>query len=722
MAVATAQPPACATLDLREVVYLFRNHLGKVLACVALALAIALIYLHHARPIFASSALLEVALTDRQNQPVSDVDSADTLKTVELKLASQSVLLAVIKEHHLEAELLAANDELPIGLQQIVTWGRSLFDRAPGERSASGTTGKASDAELVRRFRPRVSVDVVRGSRLIALRVEDADPSRAQTLAQAIIEEFFHQSRTSRQKETAASREQLLAEAKRVGEQFKLAEEKLQAYRTRYNAVSLQDRQNIVVERLRELNQQVAAAKNERLKWQAEAEQVKKAEGASADQLLGIRAIAELPGIIDLQKQVALKEANVATLAQRYGPLHPTLVQAKSELEEVRGSVRNALQKAAVRVEQSRNSAQATEEALQQALQKQELAALELDRIAIPYHALEREVQANGTMYQKILDDLQQHDVAHDLVSANDIEGIDIRVVESPLAPVRPAKPHQFLLLALSLATGLFAGCGLILGTRAIDTSIPSVDAAEADLGVSVFTSVPRSRHHRLTSRPLALRYPASPQAEAFRSLRTALSMLTTEEDRRCVLFTSAVPGEGKSFCALNCAAAFAQEGAKTLLIDADLRRPALRPLFPKTKGKPELSDCLSDPRLFPQALQTTGVDNLFCLGDSVHHPGSAELIGRDGLRTVIRLAMDGFDRVVIDTAPLVAVSDTLRIAPHVPTICLVVHAGKTPRRLARRALKVLAEVAHRSVSGLILNKINTRAAGAQYHYYYYNA
>lgn len=322
-------------------------------------------------------------------------------------------------------------------------------------------------------------------------------------------------------------------------------------------------------------------------------------------------------------------------------------------------------------------------------------------------------------MYQKVLDHLQKFDVDHGLVSANDVNGVDIRVVEPPLVPIQPARPRPKLLLSLSAAIGLFLGCGLALVSRAMDNSVSSVDGAEATLGRPVLATVPRSRHHRLNGRPLVLRFPASIQAEAFRSLRTALSLLDTDENaRRCVLFTSAIPGEGKSFCSVNCAASFAQQGLRTLLIDGDLRRPSLQWLFADPSGKPNLTDCLRDPERFDEAVQRTRIDHLFRLGDWKHQPGSAELVAKDGMKEIIRRAMADYERVVIDTAPLMAVSDTLYIAKNVSTICVVVHAGKTPHRLTQRALQLLEEVAKRPATGLVLNKISGRSAGEPYYYY----
>lgn len=736
-----AKPDFHPSLDLRELLNLFRVHFGKIFVCVALGIGAALFYLHHAKPIYTSAALLEVSQAGKQGMAPTEIETSEMLKTVELKLASQSVLLAVIKANNLADDpefLLAAPESTfdPKSFRWVTEGAARLLARirqtptgAPTQAETPVETEPASvtlapaappsDAELVRRFAAKVEVRVLRGSRLISLKVSDRSPERAQHLARAIVDEFFKQSRDVRTKDATSTHELLIAEVKRVGDDFRDSQERLEAYRAKYNAVSLAERQNIVVERLRELNQQVTTAKNTRVAREAEVAQIDRLAEGAPEQLLSIRAIAEQQDIIDLRKQVVLKEAEVATLAQRYGPLHPTMAQQQSELGELRNSFQNALRKATTRIRQSFESTRAVEQSLENALAEQEKAALELDRIAIPYNALEREVQANGEMYRKMLDELNKTTVARGLTSDNDVNGIDIRIVEPPLVPINPSSPRRNLLLAISAATGLFVGCGLALGARALDTSVTSVDAAEATLGLPVLATVPRSRHHRLTNRPVVLRYPASAQAEAFRSLRTALS-LTGEKEARCVLFTSALPGEGKSFCSLNCAAAYAQQGMRTLLIDADLRRPSLMQVFSDPDDKPTLTECMRDPSLFLQAVRPTPVENLFRLGNWRNEGASAELMAQSGMREILERAAGSFNRIVIDSAPLMAVSDTLYLAQSVPTICLVIYAGKTPRRMAKRAVKMLEEVSKRSATGLVLNKIRGRSSAE--HYYYYNA
>ena len=734
-----AKASGAGTIDLWEMIHLFRNNFGKIFCCVLLTVGAVAVYVSHVRPVYASTVMLEVAPPDtNQNSanPPPDLDSSDVLKTMELKIASQSVILKVIRDNHL------ADDphftQTPIGgtflNPEFVRWLRQsavdflkftrvdrLIDISSLKDAPPQPGSSYSDAELVQKFMAKISVNLVRGSRLISVTVEDWDPKNAQHLAQAVIDEFFQESLDEQGKDTASAHELLLAEAKRISAELKASEEKLAAYRDKYNAVSLQEQQNIVVERLRDLNQQVTAAQNTRLALEPDVEQVHHLVDADPEQLLSIRSIAGQPEVSDLRKQIAQQDAEVANLAQRYGPLHPNMIQARSQLEELRSSLHASIRKASNLIIRSYESAKATETAMASTLAEQEKASLELDRIAIPYHTLEREVQANNSVYQKVLENLKQTDVSNRTASANDIDGVNIRVIAQPLVPMQPVRPRTKLLLAISAAVGLFLGCGSALFSRALDNTVSSIDNAELFLGLPVLTTVTRSRQQRFKGAAV-LKYPTSSQAEAFRSLRTSLSLLPNEDERKFILFTSAVPGEGKSYCSLNTAAAFAQQGLQTLLIDGDLRRPGLQKLLVEWNEKPGLTDCLREPDLFAAAVQPTSIQNLYCLGDRKCQSGGAELVGNDGLRDILERARENFDRVIIDTAPLMAVSDTLHIARNVPTVCLVIHAGNTPKRLIRRALKLLDEVAQRSATGVVLNKVSPRQSTGHYYYSYSGA
>jgi capsular exopolysaccharide synthesis family protein len=269
----------------------------------------------------------------------------------------------------------------------------------------------------------------------------------------------------------------------------------------------------------------------------------------------------------------------------------------------------------------------------------------------------------------------------------------------------------------LSGCLGLALGLTLALGSTLLDGTIRTVDQAEEVLGLRPLGAIPMgSRLALRRARMLLIDNAQSLMAETFRALRTALQFAAPNEGLRTILFTSSVPQEGKSFCAINYAVALAQQGYRTLLIDADLRLPSLAKAFFGREQPAGLSDLFLGECDLESAISLTNVENLSILpaGQPVRHP--AELVARAPLDNVLTNVLARFDRVVIDSAPIHAVSETLLIAAQVQGICLVVRAGKTRSAVVRRALQRLHEAgAH--VSGFVLNGVPTRSKGYFYHY-----
>ena len=362
----------------------------------------------------------------------------------------------------------------------------------------------------------------------------------------------------------------------------------------------------------------------------------------------------------------------VATLRQELAD-RESRFKAPGQLKGLQDSLDRALVNASNMVIKSYEAAKSTEAKLMAALQEQEQAALELNKMAIPYNALVREVETDRALYESVLTRMKVSNVAKGIWQNN------IRVIETPFVAARPAKPRKMLIVALALIGGLVLGCGLAIGNDLTDHSMRSVDQAERISGLPVLTSVPESRRKDLDKESALTSDPGSYEAEAFRSLRTAISFLGSEKERRSVLFTSANPAEGKSYCSLNYAVAVAQTGRRTLLIDADLRRPNLSRVVQADKQGPGLTDCLRRQASLADCCKPTAVENLFILPAGERASKPAELLASCDFAALLEEAMLHFDRIVLDSAPVNAVSDTQLIAKDVQSVCFVVRVGQNP-------------------------------------------
>ena len=196
--------------------------------------------------------------------------------------------------------------------------------------------------------------------------------------------------------------------------------------------------------------------------------------------------------------------------------------------------------------------------------------------------------------------------------------------------------------------------------------------------------------------------------------------MLGRVEQRRTFLFTSALPQEGKTFCSLNFALCLAQQGLKTLIIDGDLRRPTIdKILMPQAGSKPGVTDYLAGHKEFKEIVQETQHPNFHCLVAGTTAPNPAELVAQGHFDALIEEALLHYDRVVVDSAPIHAVSDTLMMLNKVQTVCLVVRTAKTPRKAVARAMALL-EKANAPLAGLILNRQRRgKLSGGYYDPYY---
>ena len=572
-----------------------------------------------------------------------------------------------------------------------------------------------SDAEIADRMRAMVLATVRKGTRLIDVAATDTSAERAQLIAQTVVKEFMRQAIEQRVAAAQVANDFLRDEAEKLKTKLETSEEKLQKYKEEQNAVSLQEDQNITVQKLKELSAQVGEAKNQRIKLESDMDLLKKIPPTDIDQMLEIPSVSSIQQVQALRAQVVTAEANLAATQKRYLPQHPQTIQAITQLEQLKSALTDTLRNAGNILNTQYQAAVDAETKLTEALKEQEKVALQLNKIAIPYNVLQREVDSDRAMYDAINARLRETNVSIG------VEAIPFRIVQEPLA-AKPVPRPLLKWLGLGLFLGIALGAGTIFGLDMLDSSLRYVDQAENFLKLPVLAVVSELEGQRGDKIPSVFPDAShSQQAEAFRHMRTTLSLLGDEAHRRSFLVTSAIPGEGKTFCAHNAAMAFAAEGQKTILIDADLRMPAVHRIFSDSEGARRhlgLSDYLAGGTEIDRIIMAGPQENLsaICAGGKTSNPG--ELLGTDGFVTLMKTLTERFDRVIIDSAPVNAVSDTLRITPLADYVCLVVRAAKTPKKALARAKKLI-ESAKGKLAGFILNRVHLGRDSA-YHFYHY--
>lgn len=572
-------------------------------------------------------------------------------------------------------------------------------------------TNTISEERLTRQLAGAVDARLRRFTRLIDVSVELGDPKVAQLIGQSVMVEFLKQNAEDRAGAGTNAGHALLASEAAIKQRLLKAEHAVAEYR-RTNNISLQDTSDIQTADFKAAAEKLNAAKDEvrllDLEWSM-SQQV----GTTVDDLLKLPMIARAPEVVALKEKLQTQQAALSNLQLRYKDKHPTMIQARNELSTLVAQFEQEIRRAPERLRLMREGAMAKEKKLEQELRDQEKKLGQLSVLKIEYDRLQREASTERKLYDTVINRLREIDLTGNIEKKS-----EFRIIEPASLPSIPIRPNKRMILLYALMVGLAASVGLIWLLVQVDSSIKSVDHAERAFGLPVLGAIPKNK--LVTDRKGRLFITDDPQslcAESFRTLRAALSLLGRDEDRKIVLFTSAVPSEGKSFTGANYAVAHAQQGKKTLIIDLDLRKPSLSETFGVSGNQIGATDVMLGREPFEKAVQTTRFENLFLMTVGKMVPNPAELLAGPWAKQLIEEAAKRYDKVVLDNAPVNAVSDTLLICQEAQTICLVMHARRTPVRVVSRALEMLRRAGGKP-SGVVLNFLPV-SAGAGYYYYY---
>lgn len=597
------------------------------------------------------------------------------------------------------------------------TWVRGLVARpSPAGQTQRAPDESAQESALVGAFLAGVSVQQVPRTRLVNIVYTHTNPEFAALAANTLAEEYTAQNLAQRLQNTGRTLEWLNAELEKATAAVKASDDAMAAYRQENNALSLDNQQNTVGQQLAALNTAAINAKNDRVMKENTYAQVKGAnpESDSAD---GFPLIGQNTAVVTAKGHLAALRSQQETLGQKYGPQMPQMRDIAQKIETAENVLIAERRKV---IESARNEFQAarlTERSFDANLNSARNASMDLDKKTGDYRILERQLESNRKAYQTLLDEEKNLSVVANS-RANNVRLMD--PAEPRRTPISPNPRRDWL---TALLAGVTIALGLAFGIEYFDDTIKTPEDITKRLGLPLLGLVPALRGNRV---PVLTETVPHDFGEAFRSLRTSLVFTSGGEATRVIAVTSSQPLEGKTTTACNLAMALALGGSRVLLIDADMRRPGLH----KTMGLENthgLSHLLVGQARVREVIQRTTEANLFVITAGRTPPNPSELLASERMNHFIaNLAHGPFDWVVIDTPPVLAVTDAVIIAQKVGGVVFVVGSEMTRRVHAERALETLQSGRVRSI-GVVLNRVDfdrnkyyySRYYGYQYKSYY---
>ncbi|MGQ9645846.1 MAG: GumC family protein [Thermodesulfobacteriota bacterium] len=673
------------------------------------------------RPIYRSTATIQI---NKENPQVVDFKEIFSVNTMEMDyyqtqyriLESRTLAKRVI--HSLK---LSEHPEfLPKPETAYQAWKSKILNLFSG--SSSSPREETSPAEtkkeilLINQFLNRLKIEPIRNSRLVKIHFDSNYPELSVQVANAVATTYMQQNLEIRFITTEKAKEWLTGQLQDLKAKVERADEDLQVFGSKHDIISLDEKENVTLQRLTELNEALTKAESDRIAKEAIYRQIR---GKNIDSL---PPILENKLISDLKQAFIQLEAQYVKQLETLKPDHPEMTRLKKQMEILKARLDGEIGKIAAGLKNDYESALKRESLLRQAFEQQKKRVMEMKEKAIQYNILKREADTNRELYKGLLQRMKEAGISAGITASN------IQVVDQAELPIKPHKPKKALNLTLAFIVGLFLGMGLAFFFEYLDNSVKTPEDVEQLVRLPFFGLVPgisherRKRVDRENSYPVELityGHPKSMLSEAYRNIRTSILLSFSGKPPKKIVISSPNPAEGKTTTVINTAIALSQTGARVLIIEADLRKPRISRIFEQENGI-GLSNFLSGNAELDSIIRKTEIPNLFCILSGPVPPNPSELLGSVIFKNMIESLGERFDHLVIDAPPILGFADSIILSTSVDGVILVVQGGKTPRETLQRAKDVLSQVNAR-ILGVVINRVNIQGSGYDgYGYYYY--
>lgn len=702
---------------LLDYLLILRKHQWLILSFLLAVVTIVSIATFRLQPVYMSTARLEIDRESPNILPFPGSDPYGMYEDVENYIETQSKIL--------QSETLALQTIRSVGLVN-----RLDFRANDGKESEALVTGSLANQKrppALGAFLGGLSVKRVPTSRLLDVSFESTDPQLASRIVNAHLENFIEQNFRSKYEATTQASAWLATQLTELKIKVEKSEEKRIAYEKQNQIWSIDDKQSITTQRLGDINKDLTEAQSDRMKKEA---LYKLAESGSVEALPEVRDNEVLKNV---QMKHAEAVAAYTDALNQTGPNFPKVLRLQAQVKEIEEQITSEKKNIVNRVANDYHAAQQREQLLSNALEKQKAETNSMAERLVQYNILKREAEANKALYEGLLTKLKEAGISAGLRSSN------IRVVDPATVPSVPTRPNKTRNVGLAFLVGLVGGIGLALLREYLDNTVKTPDDVETLSRLPSLAVVPAfaSLNGNTTKRKLlgmssnngkdspvelvSHTLPKSQMSEAFRALRTSLLLSQAGHPPQVILVTSALPREGKTTAAANLAVTLAQLGDRTLLIDADLRKPGVARALSLTDAKQAgLSSYLAGVTSLDKVIVPhPDIQNLAAILTGPIPPNPADLLSSQKLADAILELRDLYKFIVIDSPPIMAATDAVIISVKTDGVLLVVRSGETPKEAFTRTRELLASVKARLL-GVVLNAVDSSAPDYYYSYRYY--
>lgn len=684
-------------IELKEYWFIFCQNLVGILAFTVIVSGIAMLGIFLMPPVYQSTATLMIESSESKISSFDTVSPSGGIKSI--YFATQ---FEILKSRELA--------------EAVISHNRKIY------REQLQTEKGVDVSQFPRGLFGKFTVNPVKGTQLAKISYESSDPRFAAAVANGLAQAYIENNLESRVQMTQQATAWLAEKADSLREKLIESEQKLQSYRESQEIVDATSRtgKTLSSTELEVASLKLAEAKQRRIQAENIAAQVQQLPNRDIETLATIPAVLQNNLVEHLKEQEAEAEKKLSELLKRYGDKHPKIIAAQSDLDAARQSVADQVLKVVEGINKEAEVARATEKDLDEQLTVLKKKMQMVKRKEYRLDQLERELVVNRQLYDTFSARLKEASDGGEMITAN------ARIIDHAAAPKKPIKPDRILLSATAILFSFVVAVCIAFIREAMNSTIRTRDDVRLKLHQQLLGVLPLLGGEK-SAAEFSLEYSknlAGPFAESMRTMRTGVVLSGLDNPHKILVVTSSIPGEGKTTVAANLAAAFGQM-EKTLLIDADMRRPSIASNFGIKTSDPGLLNLVAETAELDQCIHRVDGLSFAILTAGLLPPNPLELLSSKRFAATLAILEKHYDRIIIDTAPCEVVSDALVLSMLSNAVIYVVKADATSIRIVKSGLSRLREI-KAPITGVVLNQVDVnkksmRGGYGQYHGGYYD-
>ncbi len=712
---------AVEVIDLAHYWHVVRRQLKKIIALAAVITILTVLVVLSLTPKYSATTTLLIESEEARILSIEEVygmsgKSSEYLLTQFEILKSRALAQRVVKE--LKLVNVAEFNPYHAGRGKKFSIKAFIF----GEPEAP--TQEQILAKTVDTFWASISISPVRKTQLVKISVESESAQMAAMASNAVATAYIQSQLEAKVGLTKQAVDWLSERMGGLKTRLNDSENQLQAYRDKNQLVDVKGVNTLVAKELDRITEKLVDARSKKLEYQSTFQQLQAITEINLASLSNLPVILRNPLVVTLRQNESSAALKVAELSKRYGPKHPRMVAAQSDLVAVQASLLKQMKRLANGIENDFLVAKIQEASLEKAFQKVKSSVQNINRTEFALNGYVREVRGNRALYDTFLKRIRETSETGSLQTAN------ARIVDPAVKPISPVKPKKKLIVMLALVVSLMFGVALAFLLDALDATIKNAEEVDHKLGFALLGILPLLKGMRdkidVTREPNKAPIRAFVHGESagfkesIRTLRTGLTLASLEAPVQVMLFTSTVPGEGKTTTSANLATAYGQM-EKVLLIDADMRRPTVAKQLNLPAGSKGLSNAVAYPETLDESIHSIEDLRIDVMPSGPIPPNPLELLASKNFNEVLEKLKGRYDRIIIDSAPTHLVSDAAYLSTLVDGVVYVVKADSTNDKLVKSGLKRLDE-SNARILGVVLNQLDLEKEakyGGDYSYSY---